>query len=278
MASYIGRRKFLAALGGAAAWPLAARAQQGDRVRWLAAIMGRRNADTDPEGRAWFAAFRQGLQELGWVEGRNFRADYRWPSGDLDRIGAIAKEFVDLKPDVMFAGNTPSVEALLRETRTIPIVFANLADPVGSGVVGSFAHPGGNATGFTGYEYSLAGKWLEILKEIAPAVTRVALLFNLACVHGRLLARSIGASINPERMRVRAGPGAMFARRDAYSSTNSSRLVYVTATSGERAMSSAAQARTCSGWSFHHCTCVIRFRFSRHPNSSSRRQGGEPTP
>jgi putative ABC transport system substrate-binding protein len=178
MASYIGRRKFLAALGGAAAWPLAARAQQGDRVRWLAAIMGGRNADTDPEGRAWFAAFRQGLQELGWVEGRNFRADYRWPSGDLDRIGAIAKEFVDLKPDVMFAGNTPSVEALLRETRTIPIVFANLADPVGSGVVGSFAHPGGNATGFTGYEYSLAGKWLEILKEIAPAVTRVALLFN----------------------------------------------------------------------------------------------------
>jgi putative tryptophan/tyrosine transport system substrate-binding protein len=178
LASYIGRRKFLAALGSAAALPLAVRAQQGDRMRWLAAIMGGRNADTDPEGRAWFAAFRQGLQELGWVEGRNFRADYRWPSGDLDRIGAIAKEFVDLKPDVMFAGNTPSVEALLRETRTIPIVFANLADPVGSGVVGSFAHPGGNATGFTGYEYSLAGKWLEILKEMAPAVTQVALLFN----------------------------------------------------------------------------------------------------
>jgi len=172
------RRVFITLLGGAAAWPLAARAQQGERVRWLAAMMGGRNADTDPEGRAWFAAFRQGLQELGWAEGRNFRADYRWPSGDLDRMRAIAKEFVDLKPDVMFAGNTPSVEALLRETRTIPIVFTNLADPVETGLVGSLARPGGNTTGFTGFEYSLAGKWLEMLKEIAPAVTRVAVLFN----------------------------------------------------------------------------------------------------
>src|SRR6516165_10150544 len=173
------RREFITLLGGAAvAWPLAARAQQGDRVRLLAAIMGGRNGDTDPEGRAWFAAFRQGLQELGWVEGRNFRADYRWPSGDLDRMRAIAKEFVDLKPDVIFAGNTPSVEALLRETRTIPIVFTNLSDPVGTGLIESLARPGGNATGFTAYEYSLAGKWLEMLKEIAPAVTRVVVLFN----------------------------------------------------------------------------------------------------
>src|SRR5215831_18478427 len=180
MASYIERRKFLATLlgGAAVAWPFAARAQQGDRVRLLVAMMGGRNADTDPEGRAWFVAFRQALQELGWVEGRNFRADYRWPAGDLDRMRAIAKEFVDLKPDVMFAGNTPSVEALLRETRTIPIVFTNLSDPVGTGVVAGLASPGGNATGFAAYEYSLAGKWLEILKEIAPAVTRVALLFN----------------------------------------------------------------------------------------------------
>jgi len=173
------RREFMTLLGGAAAaWPLAARAQQGDRVRLLVAMMGGRNADTDPEGRAWFAAFRQALQELGWEEGRNFRADYRWPSGDLDRVRAIAKEFVDLKPDVIFAGNTPSVEALLRETRAIPIVFTNLSDPVGTGVVAGLASPGGNATGFAAYEYSLAGKWLEILKEIAPAVTRVALLFN----------------------------------------------------------------------------------------------------
>src|SRR5215475_5425526 len=176
----IGRREFITLLGcAAAAWPLAARAQQGDRVRLLVAMMGGRNADTDPEGRAWFVAFRQALQELGWVEGRNFRADYRWPSGDLDRMRAIAKEFVDLKPDVIFAGNTPSVEALLRETRTIPIVFTNLSDPVGTGLIASLARPGGNATGFTAFEYSLAGKWLEMLKEIAPAVTRVALPFNL---------------------------------------------------------------------------------------------------
>src|SRR5215831_20760627 len=173
------RREFITLLGGAAAaWPLAARAQQADRVRLLVAMMGGRNADTDPEGRAWSAAFRQALQELGWVEGRNFRADYRWPSGDLDRMRAIAKEFVDLKPDVMLASDTPSVEALLREPRTIPIVFTNLADPVGTGLVRSLARPGGNATGFTGFEYSLAGKWLEMLKEIAPAVTRVAVLFN----------------------------------------------------------------------------------------------------
>ena len=175
----IRRRAFITLLGRAAvAWPVAARAQQGDRVRLLVAMMGGRNADTDPEGRAWFVAFRQALQELGWVEGRNFRSDYRWPAGDLDRMRAIAKEFVDLKPDVIFAGNTPSVEALLSETHTIPIVFANLADPVGTGLIESLARPGGNATGFAGYEYSLGGKWLEMLKEIAPAATRVAILFN----------------------------------------------------------------------------------------------------
>jgi putative ABC transport system substrate-binding protein len=172
------RREFITLLGGAFAWPLAARAQQGDRVRRLAAMMGGRNADTDPEGRAWFAAFRKSLEDLGWVEGRNFRADYRWPSGDVDRIEAIVKEFIDLKPDVIFAGNTPSALALLRQTRTIPIVFTNLSDPVGTGVVANLARPGANATGFTAYEYSLAGKWLEILKEVAPVVTRVAVLFN----------------------------------------------------------------------------------------------------
>jgi putative ABC transport system substrate-binding protein len=172
------RRAFITLIGGAAAWPLAARAQQGERVRHLAAMMGGRNADTDAEGRAWFAAFRQGLRDLGWVEGRNFRADYRWPAGEPDRMRAIAKEFIDLKPDVLFAASTPAVLALLQETRTIPIVFTNLSDPVGTGVVASFARPGGNATGFTAYEYSLAGKWLELLKEVAPATQRVALLFN----------------------------------------------------------------------------------------------------
>src|SRR5262245_5116289 len=126
------RRAFITLLGGAAAWQLAARAAQGDRVRRLAAMMGGLNADTDPEGRAWFSAFRQGLQDLGWVEGRNFRADYRWPAGDLDRMRAIAKEFIDLQPDVLVAGNTPAVVSLLQETRKIPIVFTLLSDPVGT--------------------------------------------------------------------------------------------------------------------------------------------------
>jgi putative tryptophan/tyrosine transport system substrate-binding protein len=174
------RREFIAVLGGAAAagWPLAASAQQAARVRRVAAIMGGQNGDTDPEGRAWFLAFRKALKDLGWEEGHNFYIEYRWPAGDLDRIQAIAKEFVDLKPDVIFAGNTPSVVALLRETRSVPIVFTNLSDPVGTGVVGSLARPGGNVTGFAAYEYSFTGKWVEMLKEIAPAVTRVTLLFN----------------------------------------------------------------------------------------------------
>jgi putative ABC transport system substrate-binding protein len=173
------RRDFITLLGGAAAaWPLAARAQQAERVRRLAAMMGGNNADTDADGRAWFMAFRQGLQEMGWVEGRNFRADYRWAAGDLDRMRVIAKDFVDLQPDVLFGGSTSAVLALLRETRTIPIVFTNLSDPVGTGVVASFARPGGNATGFAAFEYSVAVKWLELLKEVAPATRRVALVFN----------------------------------------------------------------------------------------------------
>src|SRR5262245_950334 len=162
------RREFITLLGGAAAaWPVAVRGQPSDRVRRLAAMMGGNNADTDAEGRDWFMAFRQGLQEMGWVEGRNFRADYRWAAGDLDRMRVIAKDFVDLQPDVLFGGSTSAVLALLRETRTIPIVFTNLSDPVGTGVVASIVRPGGNATGFSAYENSIAGKWLEILREIA---------------------------------------------------------------------------------------------------------------
>src|SRR5262249_45442011 len=174
----IARRNFLTLLGSAAAWPLVASAQPSDRVRRLAAMMGGNNADTDAAGRGWFMAFRQGLQEMGWVEGRNFRADYRWAAGDLDRMRVIAKDFVDLQPDVLFGGSTPTVLALLRETRTIPIVFTNLSDPVGTGIVASFARPSGNVTGFAAFEYSLAGKWLEMLKEGAPATRRVALVFN----------------------------------------------------------------------------------------------------
>src|SRR5262249_29725467 len=172
------RRDFITLVGGSAAWPMAVRAEQGDRMRHLAAMMGGRNAETDVEGRAWFTAFRQGLQELGWVEGRNLRADYRWPAGEPARMRVMAKDFVEGRPDVVFAGSTPGVLALLAETRAIPIVFTNLNDPVGTGVVASLARPGGNATGFTAFEYSLAGKWLEMLKEVAPAARRIALVFN----------------------------------------------------------------------------------------------------
>jgi len=160
------RREFIALVSLTAAWPLAARAQQGGHVRRITAIMGGSNGDSDPEGRAWYMAFKQALRDLGWEEGRNVYVEYRWPAGDLDRIRLIAKEFVDLKPDVILAGNTPSVVALLHETRSIPIVFTNLSDPVGTGVVGGLARPGGNVTGFAGYEPSLASKWVEISRRL----------------------------------------------------------------------------------------------------------------
>jgi len=176
------RREFIALLGSGAAaataLPRPASAQKkGERIRRIGAIvsgMGERDPQTSP----WNAALRRGLQDLGWVEGRNLRLEVRGPAGDLERVQAAAKELVALKPDVLFAGNTPSVAALLRETRTIPIVFANLSDPVGSGLVASLARPGGNATGFAAFEPSLGGKWLEILKQLVPGAKRTLLLFN----------------------------------------------------------------------------------------------------
>jgi putative ABC transport system substrate-binding protein len=177
MASYIGRRELLAALGGAAvAWPLAAHAQQGERVRRIGVLMGW--PESNPESQSQLASFVQELQKLGWVEGRNLRTDIRWwIAADPESTHRFAKELVALQPDLILSQTTPTTAALLQETRTIPIVFA-LADPVGSGFVASLARPGGNATGFVGMEGSLGGKWLELLKEIAPRVARVAALFN----------------------------------------------------------------------------------------------------
>ena len=171
------RREFITLLGGAAAaWPLAARAQQPDRVRRIGVLMG--YAESDSEGQAQIAAFRDGLQKLGWTEDRNTRIDTRWATpADAESMQRFAKELVALQPDLILSQTTPTTAALLQETRTIPIVFA-LADPVGSGFVASLARPGGNATGFVGMEGSLGGKWLELLKEIAPRVARVAALFN----------------------------------------------------------------------------------------------------
>ena len=175
----IRRRDFLVTIAGAAgasaAWPLAARAQQADRVRRVGVLMGIAN---DSEGQARVAAFRKAMQELGWTEGRNVRVDYRWVGGDADRARADAAEVVGLKPDVILANGTTSVAALRHETSTVPIVFVVGLDPVESGFVTSLARPGGNITGFTTFEPEMGGKWLEVLKEIAPRVVRIALIFN----------------------------------------------------------------------------------------------------
>ena len=179
MASYIARRKFLASLGGAAAaaWPLAAPAQQGERVRRIGVLMNL--ATDDAEGQARLAAFVQDLQQLGWTEGRNVRIDYRWAAGDAGAFHRYAEELLALAPDVILASATPSVQALQQATRTVPIVFAMVGDPVGMGVVASLARPGGNTTGFTPMEFGFGAKWVELLKEIAPRVTRVAVLRDL---------------------------------------------------------------------------------------------------
>jgi putative ABC transport system substrate-binding protein len=177
------RRQFITLLGGAAAaWPLAVRAQQGERMRRIGALIG--GAETDPESRARVAALREGLEQRGWSEGRNLRIDYRWASADSDRIRAFAAELVATAPEAIFAHTTPATTRLLEATRNIPIVFASVSDPVGDGIVASFARPGGNVTGFTNVEASIGGKWLEILKELSPAVARVGFLFNPATSPG----------------------------------------------------------------------------------------------
>jgi putative tryptophan/tyrosine transport system substrate-binding protein len=171
----IARRQFIGALGGAAvAWPLAARTQERERMRRVGVLMNL-TAD-DAEGQARLAAFLQGLQEVGWVVGRNVRIDLRWGAADRELFRRYAMELVVLAPDVVLAAGSIVALALKRASRTIPIVFANAVDPVGDGLVASLARPGGNATGFTVFEFSLGGKWLEFLEQIAPGVTRVAVL------------------------------------------------------------------------------------------------------
>ena len=171
------RREFITLLGGAAAaWPLAARAQQSERARRIGVLMG--YPDTDAEGQAGVAAFQNGLQQLGWSSDK-MRIDTRWaPPGNTEALHRFAKELVTLQPDLILSHSTPTTAALLQDTRSIPIVFAFVSDPLGSGFVTNFPHPGGNVTGFIVMEPGIAGKWLELLKQIAPRVARVAILFN----------------------------------------------------------------------------------------------------
>jgi putative tryptophan/tyrosine transport system substrate-binding protein len=176
------RRDFLALLGGAAtssvSWPLVAHAQQSGGMRRIGVLLS--YAESDPQGQAYVATFREGLQKLGWAEGRNVRIDTRWAAVDLEAMQRFAREFVALQPDLILSQSTPTTAALLQQTRTIPIIFAIATDPVGSGFVTSFPRPGGNVTGFVLLEPTMAGKWLELLKEIAPRVNRAAFLFNPA--------------------------------------------------------------------------------------------------
>jgi len=178
------RREFITILGGAAAmWPLAARAQQSDRVRRIGVLLA--STADDPEWQARFAAFQQSLQQLSWSDGRNVRIDTRWATTKLDDVRRHAAELAALTPDVIVAGSgTVTVAPLLQATRTVPIVFALVIDPVGAAFVESLAQPGGNATGFTTFEYSMSGKWLELLKQIAPTITRAAVLRDPTIVSG----------------------------------------------------------------------------------------------
>jgi putative tryptophan/tyrosine transport system substrate-binding protein len=170
------RREFIAGLGGAAAWPEVVRAQRGEGVRHIGVLLPLR--EDDPYQKATLSAFNRGLAELGWNSGRNLRMDVRYVANDLDRVRLYAKELVGLQPDVILADSTPQTAALQRETRTIPIVFVAVSDPVGSGFVANLPRPGGNITGFSNQDSTLAGKWVELLTEIAPGRNRVAAMFN----------------------------------------------------------------------------------------------------
>ena len=204
------RREFILALGGAAAWPLAARAQQRDGMRKIGVLMG--TVEGDPEAQRYIKSFLQGLQALGWVPGRNVQIEYRWGGADSDRIRTYAGELVGLKPDVILAQTSLVMPPLQRETRTVPIVFMQINDPVESGLVASMAHPGGNITGFTSFELTVGGKWLEMLKEIAPGVTRVAVILNpvqppqVAILHAiEAVAPSVGVPVTAVGVQDAAG-------------------------------------------------------------------------
>jgi putative ABC transport system substrate-binding protein len=200
------RREFITLLGGVAAWPLAARAQQPEQMRRIG-VLTNLVAD-DPEAQARVGAFLQGLQELGWAVGRNMRIEYRWGAGDADRTRGYAAELVALAPDVILTSGASALAPLLQATRSVPVVFAQVPDPVGAGFVNSLARPGGNTTGFITYEYGLSGKWLELLTQIAPSVTRAAVIRDPAVSAGtgqwgaiQAVAPSVRVLVSPVNVR-----------------------------------------------------------------------------
>ena len=200
------RRAFITLLGGAATWPLAARAQQAERVRRIGVLMSM--VEGDPRGLQYITAFAQGLAELGWTVGRNVRIEYRWGAGDLDRFRRYAAELIALSPDVVLATAGSIVIAFQQASRTVPIVFVTTIDPVGGGWVESLSRPGTNATGFASFEFSMSGKWLELLKEIAPGVKRVAVVRDPSVPAGsgglaaiQTVAPSLGVELTPVGVR-----------------------------------------------------------------------------
>jgi putative ABC transport system substrate-binding protein len=170
------RREFIAGLAGSAVWPLKGRAQQPNRTRIVAVLTG--GAKSDPNNRSRLSAFEMALQGLSWIEGQNIRIERRYAPSDFNRMREYAKELIDLKPDLVLATNTPSALAVLEVTHNIPLLFVNVTDPIGSGIVSSLSNPGGNATGFTTFEFTMGGKWLQILREVAPDIKRTAIVFN----------------------------------------------------------------------------------------------------
>jgi putative ABC transport system substrate-binding protein len=212
------RREFITLLGGAAAWPMAARAQQPDRMRRIGVLVP--IAEDDPDAHARLTTFRAHLEQLGWTDRRNVQIDTRFGEGDADRIRKSATELVALAPDVILANATPALASLLQMTRTVPIVFVGVADPVGAGFVDKLARPSGNATGFAMYDYSISAKWLELLKEIAPSVKRVGVLRDPALTLGtaqfaaiQAMAPTVGVEVTPIGVRdageIERGIGAL---------------------------------------------------------------------
>jgi len=243
------RRAFISLLGGAAAmWPFVARAQQLDRMRLIGVLMG--FAESDPAAQSWLAALRKSLTQLGWSEGNNLRIEVRWGAADPDRIGTLAKELVDLRPDAIFNQTTPVTDALARVTQTIPIVFVYVADPIGSGFAASLARPGRNITGFTYVEPTTGGKWLELLKEIAPGTAHVALLFNpetapefyMPSLQAAASSFAVEASMAPVHARdeiagviaaqARSPGGGLIVMPDVFNDANGELIIALATTSG----------------------------------------------